>query len=160
MTLLERDFHAPPTWRGNLPVTSRYTFGVAGERFFRAIKDEGKILGTRCPKCNRVYVPAALFCELCLSELTEWVDVGTCGEVHTYTLLYENYDGSPRQEAEIVAFIRLGDGGLVHRLGELLPSQVSIGLKVEAVFKPQAQREGSILDILYFKPQEGEEKAS
>ena len=31
MTLLERDPNAPAAWYGNLPVTSRYTYGLAGE---------------------------------------------------------------------------------------------------------------------------------
>jgi hypothetical protein len=152
MSLLERDPNAPAVWRDEMPVTSRYTVGLAGERFFRAIKDEGRILGTRCPRCDRTYVPAVQFCERCLGELEEWVDVGTVGEVHTYTLLYENLDGSRRDEPELVAFVRLGDGGLVHRLGEVAPEEVHIGMQVEAVFKPQAEREGSILDILYFRP--------
>ncbi len=154
MTLLERDRNAPQAWFGNLPVTSRYTYGLAGERFFRAIKDEGKILGAYCPQCDRTYVPATLFCERCLSKLDEWVDVGTTGEVLTFTLLYENLDGSRREVPEIIAFVRFGDGGLVHRLGGLAPEEVGIGLQVEAVFKDPEDREGSILDIVYFKPVE------
>ena len=152
MTLLERDKNAPQAWHGNLPVTSRYTYGLAGERFFLAIKEEGKIFGTYCPKCERTYVPATLFCERCLSELDEWVDVGTTGEVHTFTLLYENYDGSPRIEPELIAFVSFGDGGIIHRLGNIAPEDVKIGMQVEAVFKDQEDREGSILDIVYFKP--------
>lgn len=152
MSLMEGLPHAPGSWVGNLPVTNRYTFGLAGERFFRAIKDEGRILGTHCPKCNHTYVPAVSFCERCLSELTDWIDVGTVGEVHTFTLLYENYDGSRRETPEIVAFIRFGDGGLIHRLGEADPNAIEIGIQVQAVFKPQSERKGSILDILYFKP--------
>jgi len=152
MSLMEGFPHAPGAWTGNLPVTNRYTFGLAGERFFRAIKDEGRIFGTHCPKCNHTYVPAVSFCERCLSELTDWIDVGKVGEVHTFTLLYENYDGSRRETPEIVAFIRFGDGGLVHRLGEVDPNATEIGNQVEAVFKPQSERTGSILDILYFKP--------
>jgi len=155
MTLLERDPKAPQAWQGDLPVTSRYTFGLAGERFFRAIKDEGRILGAYCPNCDHTYVPAALFCERCLAELDEWVDVGVIGEVHTFTLLYEGYDGSPLEAPELVAFIRIGDGGLLHRLGEVRPEDVEIGMQVEAVFKPQDQRQGSILDILYFCPLSG-----
>jgi uncharacterized OB-fold protein len=151
MTLLERDKDAPQAWYGNLPVTSRYTFGLAGEKFFRAIKDEAKILGTPCPKCERTYVPGVLFCERCLSELDEWIDVGTTGEVHTFTLLYENYDGSPRETPEVVAFVKFGDGGLVHKLGEIEPETAEIGMLVEAVFKPQKDREGAITDIKYFK---------
>ena len=152
MTLLERDPKAPQAWQGDLPVTSRYTFGLAGERFFRAIKDEGRILGTYCPDCDRTYVPAALFCERCLAKLEEWVDVGLVGEVYTFTLLYEGYDGQPLETPELVAFVRMGDGGLVHRLGEIDPEDVEIGMQVEAVFKSPEGRQGSILDIQFFRP--------
>ena len=152
MTLLERDPQAPQAWFGNLPVTSRYTFGLAGERFFRAIKDEGRIMGTHCPKCDHTYVPATLFCERCLGKLEEWVDVGSQGEVHTFTLLYQNYDGSTREVPEIIAMVAFGDGGLIHRLSGVEPDDVEIGMLVEAVFKDPPDREGSILDIAFFKP--------
>jgi uncharacterized OB-fold protein len=135
-----------------MPVTSRYTFGLAGERFFRAIKEEGRILGTRCHRCQRTYVPATMFCERCLAELDEWVDVGTVGVVHTYTLLHVRPDGTCRETPEVVAFIRLGDGGLLHRLGEVEPDAVAIGMRVQAVFKSAPEREGSILDIVCFRP--------
>jgi len=152
MTLLENNPDAPRVMLGDLPVNSRYTYGLAGERFFRAIKDDGQILGTRCPDCSRTYVPAVLFCERCLGQLDEWLDVGTVGEIHTFTLSYENYDGSPRDTPEIIVLIRLADGGLIHRLDEISPDAVSIGMSVEAVFKPQPEREGSILDITHFRP--------
>jgi uncharacterized OB-fold protein len=155
MALLSRDPQAPAAWQGQLPVTNRYTAGLAGECFFRALQERGAILGTRCPKCNRLYVPGTAFCERCLDGLKEWVDVGTVGEVHTFTLLYVNYDGSPRERPELVAFIRFGDGGLVHRLGEIEPEAVRIGMPVEAVFRPVDERTGSILDIEYFRPVEG-----
>ena len=139
-------------WQGDLPVTSRYTFGLAGERFYRAIKDEGKLFGTRCNKCARTYVPASLFCERCMHELDTWIDVGISGEVHTFTLLYEDLDGNHKKNPEIIAFIRFGDGGLVHRLDEIDKDEVAIGMRVEAVFKAKAEREGSIQDISHFRP--------
>ena len=74
------------------------------------------------------------------------------GEVHTFTVLYVAYDGSPLETPEMVAFICLGDGGLVHHLGEVEPEDVFIGMPVEAVFKPQEERLGSITDIRYFRP--------
>jgi len=152
MTLLNRDPKAPDAWYGELPVINRYTYGLAGEKFFRTLKDEGRILGTYCPHCDRTYVPAAIFCERCLAKLNDWVDVGTIGEIHTFTLLYVNLDGSPREKPEIIAFVRFGDGGLIHRLGKIHPDQVDIGMKVQAVFTPKNERIGSILDIDYFKP--------
>jgi uncharacterized OB-fold protein len=152
MTLLHRDPNAPPAWLGDLPVENRYTFGLAGEKFFRTLKDNGQILGTHCPNCDITYVPATVFCERCLSQLDEWVDVGTTGEVVTFTFLFVNLDGTPRQEPEIIAFVRFADGGLIHRLGEVEPEQVEFGMSVQAVFRPTSERVGSILDIDHFKP--------
>ena len=152
MTLLERERNQPGAWLGNMPVTSRYTFGLAGERFFRALKDEKRILGSYCPNCDHTYVPAALFCERCMAELDTWIDVGDTGEVHSFTFLYKNYDGSDREIPLVVAFIRLGDSGLVHRLGGVELEDVEIGMQVKAIYKPDEDRIGSILDIAYFRP--------
>ena len=40
----------------------------------------------------------------------------------------------------------------MHYLGEVEPEQLEIGMRVKAVFKDPAEREGSILDIDYFRP--------
>jgi hypothetical protein len=66
--------------------------------------------------------------------------------------LHVNLDGSSSDVPQIIAFIRFGDGGLIHRLGEIDPEQVNFGMTVQAVFKPASERIGSILDITYFKP--------
>jgi uncharacterized OB-fold protein len=152
MSLLERDPIAPQKWFDEMPISSRYTFGVAGERFFRALKDEGKILGSHCPACDVRYVPARQFCERCMAELVEWFDAGRSGVVETFTLLYEDLDGRATDEPQIVAFIRIADGGLVHRLGEVDVEDLDIGMPVEAVLRPKQQRKGSILDIRHFRP--------
>lgn len=152
MSLLHSDPEARRAYPGHLPVTNRYTAGVATERFLRALKDKGQVLGAHCPACEVTYVPARLFCERCLAELTDWRDVGTRGEVHTYTLLDRRLDGALLEEPELVVFVKLEDGGLVHRLGEIDPDNVEIGMRVEAVLKPAAERQGSILDIRYFRP--------
>jgi hypothetical protein len=152
MTLLKRDPKASTAWYGELPITNRYTFGLAGEKFFRTLKDEGRILGTHCHNCDRIYVPAAIFCERCLSRLDDWIDVGTKGEVNTFTFLYVNLDGTRQEIPEIIAFIRFADGGLIHRLSKIHPDKMAIGMKVQAVFKPKGERIGSILDIDFFRP--------
>jgi uncharacterized OB-fold protein len=152
MSILGSDPAGPAAWVGDLPVSSRYTFGIGGERFFRAIKDEGKILGANCPACDITYVPARIFCERCMAELDEWQDVGTGGVVYTFTLLFVDKDGLRLDEPEIIAFIRMGDGGLVHRIAEIEPEEVEFGMQVEAVLKAKKDREGSILDITHFRP--------
>jgi hypothetical protein len=152
MTLQDRNPNTPPAWQGELPVTNRYTYGLAGEKFFRALKESGKILGTHCPQCQRTYVPAAAFCERCFQELDDWIEIDPVGEVESYTLLSVDECGSPLPEPEIIAFIRFEDGGIIHHLGEIDTEEIYFGMPVEAVFKPLEEWQGSILDILYFKP--------
>jgi uncharacterized OB-fold protein len=89
-----------------------------------------------------------------MQELDTWVDVGLTGEIHTFTLLYEDLDGKRKKNPDVIAFIRFGDGGLVHRLGQVDIDKVEIGMRVEAVFKEKAEREGSIQDIIHFRPVE------
>jgi uncharacterized OB-fold protein len=40
----------------------------------------------------------------------------------------------------------------MHKLGEVDPKKVTIGMTVKAVWKPEIDRQGAITDILYFKP--------
>jgi uncharacterized OB-fold protein len=141
-------------WRGDIPISSRYTAGIAGERFFREIKDNGRILGTRCGACGLTYVPATMFCERCFAELDEWVEVPSQGKVFTYTVLHRDLDDKPLDPPATLAYVKFegANGGLVHYVGETVQNQVQIGLEVEAVFKDAAEREGSILDVKYFRP--------
>jgi len=156
MAILEKvdKLHRATAWPGTMPITSRYTAGIAGERFFREIKDNARIMGTCCPHCDLIYVPAAMFCERCFAQLDEWVEVANEGVVFTYTVLYRDLDDQPLDPPAILAYVKLdgSTGGLVHYLGEIDPDDVYVGLEVEMVFKDAAERVGSILDIEYFRP--------
>ena len=141
-------------WHDEIPVYAQYTFGIAGERFFREIKDRGRITGTKCTGCDLTYVPPRIYCERCFAELTEWVVIPNRGVVHTFTVSHVDLDGNRLKEPLIVALVRFDGvyGGLVHRMGGVEPEEVSIGMPVEVVLKPKTKRVGSILDINYFKP--------
>lgn len=152
MSLLLRDNQAPEKWFDEFPVTNRYTYGIAGEKFYRAIKESGQLLGTHCPNCRLTYVPATIFCQRCFSELVNWIDVGTTGELHTFTLLYKNLDGSINNAPIAIGFIKIADGGLIHLIGEIKPEEISIGIQLQAKFRPKKDRIGAITDIQYFRP--------
>jgi uncharacterized OB-fold protein len=148
--------HRAIAWKGDMPIGSRYSAGIAGEKFFRTIKDEARFLGTRCDACGLTYTPATMFCERCFSHLDQWVEVANRGHVFTYTVLCRDLDDEPLDPPAVLAYVKLdgSDGGLVHYLGELEDECLCIGLEVEAVFKDPADRVGSILDIKYFRPVE------
>ncbi len=141
-------------WEGQIPMSYIYTVGRAGEKFFRELIN-GKLLGSKCETCKIIYVPAKMFCERCFARLEDnYLDVGTKGKVHTFTRCYETYEGIRKESPSIVAVIQIDgtQGFLVHWLDEVEFENVYIGMPVEAVFKPKKDREGSILDINYFKP--------
>ena len=156
MAILEKvdKLHQAVAWKGDIPITSRYTAGIAGERFFREIKDKGRFLGTHCEACGLTYVPATMFCERCFAGLDQWVEVPNRGWVFTYTVLHRDLDDRPLDPPAILAYVKLEgtDGGLVHYMGGVDPEALCIGMEVEAVFKEAAERDGSILDIEYFRP--------
>ncbi|MFQ5859335.1 MAG: Zn-ribbon domain-containing OB-fold protein, partial [Anaerolineae bacterium] len=132
-----------------------YTAGIAGERFFRALKDEGKFLAARCESCGITYAPARLYCERCLAKLNDqWAEVGPEGTVQSFTVLHLDQDGSRLPEPDVVVAVQLdgADTVLIHRLRPADAENVKIGARVMPVFRPAELRGGSILDIEYFKP--------
>ncbi len=129
--------------------------GVAIGRYLAGLK-EGKILGVRCYKCHRVMVPPRLFCEWCYRNIDGWVELKDTGIVNTFSLCYVTWDMKRIKEPQIPAVIEI-DGatkgmGIMHLLGEVDPKKVYVGMKVKAVWKEPAQREGAITDICYWKP--------
>lgn len=141
------------TWQGNFPLEHLYTVGVAGERALRELKDNGRLLGTRCPTCQVTYAPARLYCERCLARLTEWVPIALEGTLASYTIVHQDIDGNPLDSPVVVGLIALthATGHFVHRLGEVDGRPPRLGMAVEAVLKPAPERTGSIEDIRYFR---------
>ena len=139
------------TWPGDFPVSHLYTMGVAGERFFRELKDSGRILGTRCAACDYVHVPPSIFCPRCFAALDEWKEVGPQGTVRAVTIAHHGVEGEPLDPPEVLALVQL-DGAsdlLLHRIGG--SDGLRIGDRVAPVLKDPAERTGSILDVRYFR---------
>ena len=141
-------------WLGEIPLQSLYTAGVAGQLFFKALKERGELVGTRCGPCNQVYVPARQFCERCFGELTEEVQVKPEGTLISFTFCHIDHDDKPLTKPMALALAQL-DGATTFMLHRLLkvrnPSQVRIGNRIQVVIKPKARRTGSILDIEGFR---------
>lgn len=155
MTFLERTTDARKFrhWEGAMEADYIYTSGVAGERFFIALRDEGRILASRCPDCELDYLPPRMFCEDCFAELTEYVDVPATGRVTAVTLAYVARTGAKLSIPQAWGFVTFKGvrGGLLHRL-LVAPDSGRPGLAVRAKLKPRAARTGTILDIEGFEP--------
>ncbi len=138
-----------------------YSAGQAYSVFLQGLKD-GKILGRRCNKCGRVYVPPRMYCEYCFRPTDEWIEVKDEGIVMTAVASFISWTRERLETPEIVGVIRLYPSrdndfvypGLFHRICttyEKVKDMSILGKKVKAVWKPKEQRVGSINDIECFK---------
>ena len=136
-------------------VDARYEWdaGVAVGRFLEGLR-AGRIMGRTCSGCERVLVPPRMFCERCFRATDRWVEVETTGTVQTYSVCHVAWDMQALDPPQLPAVIAIdgSHGGLLHLLGEVEPGEVAVGMAVEAVWKNVGEREGSILDIAYFRP--------
>ncbi len=139
-------------YEGQVHIPNTYTAGALGTEIFTKLRDEKKIMGMRCPACNKVFALARSTCRDCFEQMEEMVELGAQGTVLTYTVCSQSNPVQPSETPLIYAVIQLGgaDNGMVHMLGEAEPESISIGMKVQAVFKEE--RTGNLLDIEYFKP--------
>ncbi len=128
-----------------------YSAGPVRSKFLIYLRDHQKILGTRCPACGRVYVPARSTCLKCFENIDEWVEVGNEGILESYTIVYKPEPIHIAQTPFALGIIKLdgADTGMVHRLEETDFEKIRIGMRVRAVFSEE--RKGDIRDIKYFK---------
>ena len=139
-------------YHGKIYIPNTYTAGAVGSRFLIELRDNKKIMGTRCTACDLVYVPARSVCKHCFAQLDKWVEVSDRGTLQTYTVAGQA-NGLQPVDPPIIYGIVLLDGastGLVHMLSEVDFEKLAVGMRVKAVFREK--RTGSILDIKYFAP--------
>jgi uncharacterized protein len=155
--LSERDFADGRVLFQHDRMNAQYAWdtGVAIGSYLAALK-EGRILGAHCSTCRRTVVPPREVCEQCYRPMARYVPLQDTGTVNTFSLCYVTWDVQRITDPLIPAVIEI-DGasplaGIMHLLGEVDPQAVKIGMRVQAVWKPEAEREGAITDILYFKP--------
>ena len=155
MTFAERttDVRSLRHWIGDIEADYVYTTGLAGERFFRELRDHGRLVGTRCGECGRRWIPPKLFCEVCFREMEEWVDLPAEGRVAATCVVHVNIRGERIPTPEVWGIIRFRgfDGGFVHRL-LVEPGRARAGLVVRPVLKPEGERTGAVTDIEGFAP--------
>jgi hypothetical protein len=148
----------------------KHAAGFAVSRFLEGLKN-GKILGTKCEGCGRVLIPPRIFCEWCFRDVDTWVEHPGTGVISTYSLSYIGTDPRVRFEKPIIVAVIWFDGtvkkanssrtvlhsaGILHKVQGVDPEKVHVGMRVKPVWRRPEERVGSILDIEYFAPLEGD----
>jgi uncharacterized OB-fold protein len=132
-----------------------YYAGESASRFFHELKENQRIMGTRCTKCARLLVPARAYCDACMERTAEWVEVGREGTLETFTIITAAFPGLPKPPI-VMAYVTL-DGAdtslinLVHGMDlsdiEAAAEKLNKLPRVRVEFIPEPQ--GRITDFSF-----------
>jgi uncharacterized OB-fold protein len=130
-----------------------YVAGDYKARYLHALKDK-KILGSRCSKTGKVLVPPMVNSPESFAPATEFVEVADRGVITTFCVVNIPVIGRSLELPYVAASVALdgADLSIFALIQECKPEEVRMGMRVEAVWKPDGEREGSYEDILYFRP--------
>jgi uncharacterized OB-fold protein len=142
----------PMIYQSRISVPYSWWAGDTASRFFVSLRDERKILGTKCSGCSKVYLPPRKVCPTCFTENTDWVEVSDKGVLQSFTIARRQLAALGKSVPVIFGLIKLdgSDTSLLHYVDEVSEGEVKIGMRLEARFADE--RKGGILDIAHFHP--------
>jgi uncharacterized OB-fold protein len=137
------------------PVNLAYDYAASPEetKFFRGLA-EGRLLGQRCPKCEKVYIPPRGACPVDGVPTTDEVELPDRGTVTTFCIVNVPFLGQKIEPPYVSAYVLLdgADIAFLHLILDIDAADVRMGMRVEAVWKPREEWGTSLDNIKYFRP--------
>jgi len=143
---------APLTQRHTMEFPYKHSTGPVVGRFLAGLKEQQTIWGQRVSG-QGVVVPPTGYSEVDASASGEWVAVKDTGVVTAVATVHHPIDGlhpSSRPFAFVLVRLDGADTALAHIVTDDLAA-LRVGRRVQAVWKPDAERIGSIRDIACFR---------
>lgn len=138
---------------GKMALPNQYFAGRVGTKFIISLRDDHKILGVKCEKCNKVFIPPREYCERCFSKIDEnLVELSDEGVITNYTVVNYNDKHLPRRAPYILALIKVdgADTPFAHIVEGIDVEDVKVGMRVKAVYAQETTN--TILDLDHFEP--------
>lgn len=119
--------------------------------FIAAILEQ-RLVGRRCPACDKVYLPPRGVCPTCVVRTGEAVEVGHSGVIETFSVVRIPFEGQVLAPPYVCARIVLDgcDVPLLHIVGDIDPDHVRVGMRVTAVWDPEPRP--TLARVRYFRP--------
>jgi uncharacterized protein len=137
------------------PVNLHYLHTASpGETAYLLGLSEGRLLGQRCPVCRKVYIPARGTCPVDGVMMTEEVELPDTGTVTTFCIVNVPYPGQKVTPPYVAAAVLLdgADIAFQHLILGCDASDVHMGMRVRAHWKPRDQWGTHSANIEYFEP--------
>ncbi len=138
-----------------VPVELDYVYAASPEEsaFYRAI-EQGRIVGQRCPTCDKVYVPPRSACPADGTPTAEEVELSETGTVTTFCIVNVPFLGQRITPPYVSAYVLLdgADIAFLHLILDCPAEDVHMGMRVKAVWKPREEWATTIENISHFAP--------
>jgi hypothetical protein len=140
----------PLTLKGQISVPYTWWAGETATHFLNALRDEQKLIGSRCAMCGTVFVPPRKNCGHCFVDIDDTVDVADEGVIEAFTIVHYAHPVQPVAPPFAYVLIKLdgADVGFLHLIKKDL-DKLAIGRRVKAKFR--AERMAAIMDIDSFE---------
>jgi uncharacterized OB-fold protein len=131
----------------------QHTASLPESTFLRAL-EEGKLVGNRTGKDGKVYFPAREADPGTGQQLDEFVELPDKGTVTTFAIINIPFAGQRIKPPYVAAYVLLdgADIPFLHLVTEIDATDVRMGMRVEAVWKPREEWGLGIDNIDYFRP--------
>ncbi|MFI5612152.1 Zn-ribbon domain-containing OB-fold protein [Amycolatopsis sp. NPDC051903] len=137
------------------PVHLHYRHSASPEesRYLRALAD-GRLIGQRCPACEKVYIPPRGACPTDGVPTTDEVELPDTGIVTTFCIVNVPFLGQRIKPPYVAAYILLdgADIAFLHLVLGCAAEDVRMGLRVRAAWRPREQWWTSLENISHFEP--------
>jgi uncharacterized OB-fold protein len=104
---------------------------------------EDRLMGTRCKKCGRLYVPPRPICIDCLKAEMEWAEMSGRGKLAGFTAItigpaFMREEGYDRKRPYCVGVVELEEGtrvdARIEGVDPKAPDTIRIGMPMQALF--------------------------
>jgi len=113
--------------------TVSFTFTTKVNDFMDRL-EQGKVSGTKCKDCGKVYFPPRADCHNCLGSNMEWFDVTGKGKLLTYSKLEYAPVGFENDLPYSIALLDFGDYKVFGRLASDIPDdEIKVGMEMKVV---------------------------
>lgn len=150
--------HKPPTEpvkyvETNVYLPYRYIAGDYRARAMRGLQNK-QFIGSKDAQTGKVFVTPLVCSPESFAPATEFVVLAGRGVVTTFCVVNIPVIGRELQLPYVAASVALdgADISIFAAIQECAVADVRMGMRVEAVWKPDGERTGSFDDVLYFKP--------
>ena len=136
-------------------VSLDYDYAASPEEslFYRGL-NEGRIMGQRCPACQKVYVPPRSACPSDGTPTEEEVELSQTGTITTFCIVNVPFLGQKITPPYVSAYVLLdgADIAVLHLILGVPADEVRMGMRVKAVWKPEEEWKYSLENIDHFAP--------